>query len=141
VQCRADADQARALFGLADLLVPNAQAMGTLYPGFGPAELAGCLAGEFQTTVVVTAGAAGAYFCLPGSRVEHQRPFPTEVVDSVGAGDAFHGGLLHACAQGETIDSAVVLAARCGAESCRRFGARAGLPTAAQLAIPRKQTT
>ncbi len=139
-QLQADASQTHAVLALADLLVPNVAALSTVYPGLTPAELAARLAKDYGTTSVVTAGAEGAYFCCTTGDVRHQPPVATEVVDTVGAGDAFHGGLLYACAEGQPIEKAVELAARCGAEACRRFGARSAMATAAQLGLVNRTT-
>lgn len=135
VQCQATTEELHALFGLADLLAPNAQALDSLYADMGPEELALRMAQDFQTTSVVTAGAEGAFYCCHEGPVRHQAAWPTDVVDTVGAGDAFHGGLLYGCATGRSLEESVQLAARCGAEACRREGARTGMPTAEQLGI------
>jgi len=117
------------LFETADLLAPNATAIKTLFGNEAPPEQAASLARRFDTTIVVTAGGDGAYYIEPGGDVRHQPPIPVEAVDTVGAGDAFHGGLLFELARGAAIQDAVETAAACGAAACRASGARTGMPT------------
>ncbi|CAL9551816.1 Ribokinase [Streptomyces sp. enrichment culture] len=87
----------------ADILRLSDDDLGHLLPGAGVEEAAGVLHGHGAALVVVTLGAAGAYASLEGAggaggaeRVRLRVPAPpTAVVDTVGAGDAFTGGLLH----------------------------------------------
>ncbi|SFK93737.1 fructokinase [Streptomyces pini] len=81
----------------ADILRLSDDDLGHLLPGAGVEEAAAVLHGHGATLVVVTLGAAGAYASLEGAgRVRLRVPAePTAVVDTVGAGDAFTGGLLH----------------------------------------------
>ncbi|MFH0241756.1 carbohydrate kinase [Streptomyces sp. HK10] len=84
----------------ADILRLSDDDLGHLLPGAGVEEAAGVLHGHGATLVVVTLGAAGAYASLDGAggaeRVRLRVPAPpTDVVDTVGAGDAFTGGFLH----------------------------------------------
>ncbi len=125
----ASRDEIEKLFAAADLLAPNATAIKTLFGPAAPREQAAFLAGEFDAAVVVTAGAEGAYYCEKAGDVRHHPPIPVEAVDTVGAGDAFHGGLLFELARGATIHKAVATAAACGAAACRAAGARTGMPT------------
>lgn len=67
---------------------------GLLAPGAPPEELArSLLAGERTRIVLLTLGAAGAV-ALTGHTETRCRPRPVEVVDTVGAGDAFMAGTL-----------------------------------------------
>jgi fructokinase len=73
----------------------------------------------------ITRGAAGATLLVDGgeSAVEG---IPVDVVDTVGAGDAFAAGLLHGLLRGETPTEALAFANRLGALVASRPGA---LPT------------
>ena len=135
VQCEATPAEVTAIFELADLLIPNGVAMKSLYAGASAPELARRMAGDFGVTTVVTAGGGGAYFCRPDQPVRHQPAVAVDVVETLGAGDAFHGGLVFALAEGRPLDDAVGLAARCGAEACRFPEARPGMLTAARLRL------
>ncbi|GAA3648421.1 carbohydrate kinase [Streptomyces chitinivorans] len=84
----------------ADILRLSDDDLGHLLPGAGVEEAAAVLHGHGAALVVVTLGAHGAYASLEGAggaeRVRLRVPAePTAVVDTVGAGDAFTGGLLH----------------------------------------------
>jgi sugar/nucleoside kinase (ribokinase family) len=132
-QCGGSIETVRKICECADILVPNRSALSSLFSGFPPSVLVQRIADSFRTVAVITCGEEGAYFCKPGARAMHQEAFATEVVDTVGAGDAFHGGLLFALARRWSLEEAVRLGARCGAFNCRGFGGRAGMPRAADL--------
>lgn len=76
----------------------------------------------------VTAGAAGTdeIFEIPAFRVP--------VVDTTGAGDAFHAGAAFALASGRSWADSLRWGAAVAALKCRQAGARGGLPTAAEAA-------
>jgi sugar/nucleoside kinase (ribokinase family) len=121
------------ILGAAKLIVPNVSAMATMYPGINARDLAHRMTEDYEVTTVVTAGERGAFWCEVGELVREQESPDVDVVDTVGAGDAFHGGLLHALATGDTISDAVALAVRCGAAACTEFGAREGMLRATDL--------
>jgi ribokinase len=76
----------------------------------------------------VWAGAQGAndVFHVPAFRV-------TRVVDTTGAGDAFHGGTAFALATGRNWEASLRIGAAVAALKCRRLGGRDGLPRLAEL--------
>jgi sulfofructose kinase len=77
----------------------------------------------------VTRGERGVVAGAAGSEDLFEVPaVPVEVVDTTGAGDAFHGAAAWALAGGEAWEPALELAAAVAAWKCRRTGARAGLP-------------
>lgn len=82
----------------------------------------------------VTRGAHGYTWLSSDGRSGHQPAIATEVVDTTGAGDAFHGAFAWALAQGRDDATCARIAATVAALKCRRLGARAGLPTADELA-------
>ena len=63
---------------------------------------------------------ADGYFSLPAFRVE--------VVDTVGAGDVFHGAFLAGLLAGRTVKDAARFASAVAAIKCTRIGGRAGIP-------------
>jgi sulfofructose kinase len=77
----------------------------------------------------VTLGSEGYRWAEQGGDRGFQPAFPVDVVDTTGAGDAFHGAFALACAEGQSTAEAVRLAAAVAALKCRRLGSRAGLPT------------
>ena len=134
-QCRGNSNLVKDIIRLSDFLIPNYYAMQTLYPDITPEELIKKLADEFKVVTIITVGADGVYYCQPGNSVVHQNAFEAKVVDTVGAGDAFHGGLLYGLASNWSLPRAVELGARCGAYNCQNFGAREGMPIAEELNI------
>jgi len=81
----------------------------------------------------VTRGGRGYSWLERNGASGHQPAFRTEIVDTTGAGDAFHGAFAWALANGEGPASCARIAAATAALKCRRLGARAGLPTRNEL--------
>jgi sulfofructose kinase len=81
----------------------------------------------------VTRGAGGYSWRSGDGPVEHQEAFAVDVVDTTGAGDAFHGAFALALAHGLPDADCARIASAAAALKCRRLGARSGLPTAAEL--------
>lgn len=82
---------------------------------------------------VVTRGREGASLYRPNEPRRDQAPFHVEAVDTTGAGDAFSAALAWAIASGRGLEEGVRLACGAGALATRKVGARASLPTAAEL--------
>jgi ribokinase len=101
----------------------------------GPDEDAavGYLLGAGARALIVTRGSRGATLFRAG-REPADFPAPhVEVVDTVGAGDAFNGALATALAAGLAMETAVTAAVQAGAAACTGQGARAALPRAADI--------
>ncbi|PJE93936.1 carbohydrate kinase [Streptomyces carminius] len=79
----------------ADILRLSDDDLGHLLPGLDPGAAADVFHGHGVRLVVVTLGGDGALASLDGERLRVPAP-PVEVVDTVGAGDSFMAGLLHA---------------------------------------------
>lgn len=75
----------------------------------------------------VTVGDEGCYY-LSGGKLSHQPPFSVPVVDTTGAGDAFHGAFAYALGKRWSEDRAVTLASAVGALTCRALGGRTAIP-------------
>jgi sulfofructose kinase len=134
VQCAMDTAKIEKLFVMAGLLMPNRAAMQTLFPEENARELVQALSTRYACDIVVTAGADGCFFQNKNMDEPQRQPaFPTQAVDTVGAGDAFHGGLLFGLSQKFSLEKSVKLASFCGAYNCRTFGARAGMLQKEQL--------
>ncbi len=82
--------------------------------------------------VCVTLGEKGAIWLEDGEPV-HVPGFAVEAVDTVGAGDTFHGALALALAEKQSIADAVRFAGASAALKCTRFGGRAGIPTRSEV--------
>jgi sulfofructose kinase len=77
--------------------------------------------------VAVTRGAEGADWIQQGV-LHHQPAFTVPVVDTLGAGDVFHGALAVALGEGTNFPHAVRFASAAAALKCTRFGGRRGTP-------------
>ncbi|MCA3417618.1 MAG: ribokinase [Roseomonas sp.] len=93
-----------------------------------PAALALALAAETMRDVIVTAGAAGAFWARPDGVVIDAAPPRVTVVDTTGAGDAFLGAFAASSAKGFTPEKTLRLAVTAGALACSQEGAVPSLP-------------
>jgi fructokinase len=84
---------------LAHLVKVSAEDLAWLYPGEEPVVAATRWAAAGPELVVVTLGPDGAVALGPDRRPVHRDAPPVDVVDTVGAGDAFSAGLLGALAE------------------------------------------
>ncbi|MER3457843.1 MAG: hypothetical protein C4309_03670, partial [Chloroflexota bacterium] len=90
------------------------------YPGPIPALRSG-------QALAMSLGTAGAWLAR-GDEVEYIPAFSVEAVDTTGAGDAFHAGLIHGLfLRGWGLARAGRFAAALAALNCLGLGARAGL--------------
>ncbi|MBP0495493.1 PfkB family carbohydrate kinase [Pararoseomonas indoligenes] len=76
----------------------------------------------------VTAGPQG-YFWMDGETLHHLRPPAVAVVDTLGAGDVFHGAYALGLAEGMKVAEAARLAVAAATLKCTRPGGRAGVPS------------
>ena len=84
--------------------------------------MARALADSGPGVVVVTLGAAGS-LAYDGNRVWRQPSRPIEVVDTLGAGDAFAGIFLSGWLKGKPMDKILIDATVGAAERCQHYGA------------------
>jgi sulfofructose kinase len=89
-------------------------------------------AGRSDAWLAVTCGGEGVYW-LENRALRHLPAFQVEVVDTLAAGDVFHGALALALAERRPIDDAMRFAAAAAAVKCTRFGGRDGIPSRAEV--------
>jgi sulfofructose kinase len=82
--------------------------------------------------VAVTDGANGAYW-LDGTAVRHVPAFRIDAVDTLGAGDTFHGAFALRLAEGASEADAMRFAAAAAAVKCTRFGGITVAPSRAEV--------
>ena len=80
-------------------------------------------------TLVLKRGERGATIFRPADRPRDVAPFSVEVLNVLGAGDAFASGLLYAWLQGWTLERAVRFANATGAIVVTRHGCANDMPT------------
>jgi sulfofructose kinase len=94
-------------------------------------EAVGCSSHSF---IGVTDGADGLYW-LEGQELRNAPPPHVDVVDTTGAGDAFHGAFAFALAHDGSLQDAIAFSNSVAALKCSRPGGRAGLPSLAELTL------
>ena len=77
--------------------------------------------------MMVTDGANGVFW-LEAETMQHCPAFAVEAVDTLGAGDVFHGAMALALAEGQALRPAVRFASAAAAIKVTRFGGRKGVP-------------
>jgi sugar/nucleoside kinase (ribokinase family) len=90
------------------------------------------LAAHIGGFLAVTDGPNGVYWLDQGN-VRHMPAFEVKAIDSLGAGDAFHGGFTLALAQGRDLSDCLHFASACAALKCTKFGGASGAPTRAEV--------
>ena len=120
----APADVLDRLVPIASHLIASEAGAFTLSGEPDPARAALALSRLHPGFVAVTAGASGTYW--PGG---HQPAFPVDAIDTLAAGDVFHGAFAFCLAQHLEIPTAIRFAAAAAAIKCTRFGGRLGAPT------------
>ena len=91
-----------------------------------------CLAEHISGFLAVTDGPNGVYWLDHGS-LRHLPAFKVKAIDSLGAGDAFHGGFTLALAEGRALTDAMRFASAAAALKCTHFGGGAGAPQRAEV--------
>jgi len=116
------------LLSLCDVIVPNEHEV-ELIGGVEALHRAGA------RSVIVTMGPRGVEVSdrTGAPNTWEQPPWPVDVVDSTGAGDAFCGGLAARLAAGDTLAAAVRWGAAAGALAATAKGAVPSLPHAADV--------
>jgi len=123
----------RELFPLVDLLIVAGE-FADVAVGMGTREEQLVRLSAWGARVVgVTDGARGSWFREGGADPFHQPAFEVEVVDTTGCGDVFHGILLAALTNGQSLREAVAQASAGAALSATALGGRGFLPTRAEV--------
>ncbi len=112
----------RRLIALADVCFCGLDDAALLTGTAEPEDAARALAGLGPATVILTLGSRGA-LALEDGRFTRVAPRPVEIVDPVGAGDAFAAGFLAARLRGEPLEAALEQGARMGADATRTLAA------------------
>ena len=125
----------KTLLSLALLLAAGAASAQALRLMTGVEDLSAALQSLRATLsgwLAVTDGPRGVFY-LDGNGVKHYPAFAVDAVDSLGAGDVFHGAFALALAEGMNEQRALRFASAAAAIKCTRFGGRDGCPTRVEL--------
>ncbi len=81
---------------------------------------------------IATDGSRGVYWWEDGA-CRHLPALEVEVVDTLGAGDVFHGAFVLALAEARPVADGLAWAGAAAALKCTGFGGRAGIPSRAEV--------
>lgn len=114
-------------FGPASHLAFSEQGLAPFFPGLAPEDAIRQVVQQYGGWVCVTMGAEGVAWCsADGSG--HEPGFAVEVVDTLGAGDVWHGAFALRLAEGACETEAIRFANAVAALKCTRPGGRSGTP-------------
>ena len=82
--------------------------------------------------LAITDGPNGVYW-LDHGVLRHMPAFKVKAIDSLAAGDAFHGAFTLALAEGRNLQDAMRFASATAALKCTHFGGAAGAPTRVEV--------
>ena len=88
--------------------------------------------GTTEAWLACTSGGDGVHW-LAGDALRHLPAFAVEAVDTLAAGDVFHGAFALALAEGQSEYAAMRSASAAAALKCRRFGGGSVSPTRAEV--------
>lgn len=92
------------------------------------------LADRYDVFTAVTGGADGCYWTEGAvKQVFHVPGFKVDAVDTLAAGDVFHGAFAHGLVEGKDMTHIIRFANAAAAIKCARFGGRAGSPSQAEV--------
>jgi sulfofructose kinase len=91
-----------------------------------------CLRQQHKNWLAITDGANGVYW-THGDNIHHTPAFKVHVVDTLGAGDTWHGAFALGLAEGMGEARSVRYACAVAALKCTRFGGRSGIPNRAEV--------
>ncbi|WP_422048686.1 PfkB family carbohydrate kinase [Shimia sp.] len=121
-----------ALMGAASHVALSMQGLRSLYPEADIEDALLQIAQEHDCWACVTDGADGVWF-TEGDAVRHVTAFPITPIDTLGAGDVWHGIFALMLAEGMGAEEAIRHANGAAALKCLTKGGRAGAPSRAQL--------
>jgi sulfofructose kinase len=96
------------------------------------------LAEQLTCFLAITDGPNGVYW-LDGGDVRHMPAFKVKAIDSLGAGDAFHGAFTLALAEGREFMETLRFASATAALKCTKFGGASGAPARTEVEAFLKQ--
>jgi len=91
------------------------------------------IAGLTSSFLAATRGPQGTLWLDPTGTFQETAAFPVHTVDTLGAGDIFHGAFTLALIEGQAIPAAVRFASAAAALKCTRFGGAFACPQRAEV--------
>lgn len=130
---RSDRGTIRALVAAADYVVFSRPGLGQVAGSDDLEDSLAQLTAPHHRLMGVTDGSQGLLWHHDGGPMR-SRPPDVEAVDTLGAGDVFHGALALAVARSWSLERAIAFANAAAALKCTMPGGRRGFPTAAAVA-------
>ena len=131
-----DLDQATSLddplLALGTHVVASAEALLEMAGSSDYEKALKALATHLSGFVAMTDGPKGVYW-LEGGELRHLPAFEVDAIDSLGAGDAFHGGFAQALVEGCALPDILRFASATAALKCTKFGGASSAPTRAEV--------
>jgi sugar/nucleoside kinase (ribokinase family) len=87
---------------------------------------------SYKGFLAVTDGPNGVYW-LDGGEIRHMEAFKVDAVDTLGAGDTFHGAFTFRLVESGDLVASMRFATAAAAIKCTRFGGLMGAPTRAEV--------
>jgi sulfofructose kinase len=118
------------LMATADYFIPSMDFIDSEFPqrdGRVMVEALRTLKAQIHGELIVTDGSNGAYYFLDQGLYQIKPP-AVQAVDTIGAGDNFHGAFALALSRGFDLEEAVKFSVAVATLSCRDYGGRKGLP-------------
>ena len=91
------------------------------------------IAGLTSSFLAATRGPQGTLWLDPAGAFQETAAFPVHTVDTLGAGDIFHGAFTLALTEGQAIPTALRFASAAAALKCTRFGGAFACPQRAEV--------
>jgi sulfofructose kinase len=88
---------------------------------------------QFTDAFLAVTDGSGPVVWRDGEEIRRTPVFAVEAVDTLGAGDVFHGAFALALVEGRTIDAAIGFAAAAAGIKCTRFGGSTAAPGRAEV--------
>ena len=125
-----------SLLGIASHVIFSAEGLRATADTYDLAAGLERIAATSGSFLAATDGANGVLWLMPGHRRESHRmaAFPIQAIDTLAAGDVFHGAFVLALAEGREETDALRFAAAAAAIKCTRFGGITGAPSRAEVA-------
>lgn len=112
---------------------PSLGDMAAIYPTREPEEIVDILHEKGCPNVVMKMGKEGSLVSNQDGLVRVPA-FPTQVIDTTGAGDCFDAGFIAGLARGFSLPQAALLGSRCAAACIQHTGGAVGIPRFEELA-------
>ncbi|MBP7057485.1 hypothetical protein KBB08_03270 [Candidatus Gracilibacteria bacterium] len=123
-------ESTKKLLNDVDILIASESFAADLGIGGSPEQQIKILKSQYPFKVLaITLGGKGVIYINESGEVEMAPAFKVPVVDTNGAGDAFHAGFLYAHLHNQSRSDAVKFGQAAAALKVQSFGARKGIPT------------